>query len=79
MYVCKACNKNCSIEITHFDQTCSDCVASLSARSLKFVSSAMNVTDILEVGRVSPTKSRTPQKGIQYVNGSAVAQYVEHS
>jgi len=68
-YVFNACHKSCRRDITHVcDQTCSDCMASLRAHSPTFASHATGATDILEVGRVSLTTSRAPQRENQYAN-----------
>ena len=62
-YVRKACHKSCRRDITHVcDQTCSDCMASPTCAFSGIRFHATDVTDILEVGRVSPTISRARQR-----------------
>ena len=51
----------------------------LSARSPTFASNAKNVTDILEVGRVSPTISRAGQRENPFVSVKDVALRVDCS
>ena len=70
-YVCKACNKSCTSDVTHTcDQTCIDCMTSPRARSPMFAIPASNVPGISEAARVSPTTSSAPQRKNQYVNES---------
>jgi len=69
MYVCSAYHKSCRRDITHVcDQTCSDCMASPPCTFSDVPSPARDVTDILEVGRVSLTTSREPQRKNPYAN-----------
>ena len=79
-YVCKACHKSCRRDITHVcDQTVATVWRALRARSPALVSPAMIVTDILEVGRVSPTISRARQIENPFANVNDVAQHVDGS
>jgi len=79
-YVCKAYNKSCRCDITHVcDIICNDCMTKPRPHSPKFASHATIVRDILEVGHVSLTTSRTPQRENPYAKVNEVAERVEQS
>jgi len=73
-YVCKACNKGCTRDVTHvYEQTYSDCMASQHAPSPPSESHTPKVIDFSGAKRVSRTTSREPRIRNQFVNAGDVA------
>jgi len=79
-HFCNVCHKICGSEITqsatrHVATVC----RAFRARSPTFVSPATKVTDILEVGKFSLTRSRALQRETPFLNVNDITQRVEHS
>jgi len=79
-YVCKVCNKACTIEVTRaFDQTCSDCMTATRAHSRSRENPVLNSTRTLEATRVSLTTNRALNRNFPCANENDVARRVDGS
>jgi len=79
-YVCKACHSACTRKIKYVcDQTCSDCMASLTCAFSSFRIPCPNTKGILEVPNVTTNTNRVINRSVPCANESVVAQRVDGS